>query len=37
MTEPLGEYMITLVGLLLIGGLAALVGLLVWAASQAAH
>jgi len=37
MIEPLGEYMITLVGILLIGGLAALVGLLVWAASQAAH
>jgi hypothetical protein len=37
MTEPLGEYMISVLGLVLIGGIAALVGLLVWAASQAAQ
>jgi hypothetical protein len=37
MTEPLGEYMISVLGLVLIGGIAALVGLLVWAVSQAAH
>lgn len=37
MTEPLGEYMVTLMGLVLIGGIAALVGLLVWAVSQAAQ
>jgi hypothetical protein len=35
--EPLVDYMRTLVGLLLIGGLAALVGLIVWGVSQAAR
>jgi hypothetical protein len=37
LTQPLGEYVITLMGLVLIGGIAALVGLLVWAVSQAAQ
>ncbi len=37
MIEPLADYARALVGLVLIGGLAALVGLIVWAASQAAH
>jgi hypothetical protein len=34
--EPLVDYTTALVGLVLIGGVAALVGLLVWAVSQAA-
>jgi hypothetical protein len=37
MIEPLVDYAQTVGGLVLIGGLAALVGLAVWAASQAAH
>jgi hypothetical protein len=37
LTQPLGEYMISLIGLVLIGGLTAMVGLVVWAASQAVH
>jgi hypothetical protein len=37
MTEPLVDYMSTLIGLLLIGGLVALVGLIVWGVSQAAR
>lgn len=37
MTEPLADYVGTLIGFVLIGGLAALVGLVVWAVSQAAH
>ena len=37
MVEPLADFVRALVGPVLIGGLAALVGLLVWAASQAAH
>jgi hypothetical protein len=37
MTEPLVDYLSTLLALVLIGTLAALVGLVVWAASQAAH
>jgi hypothetical protein len=36
-TQPLGEYMVSVMGLVLIGGLVGLVGLLVWGASQAAH
>jgi hypothetical protein len=36
LTQPLGEFMTSVMGLVLIGGLAGLVGLLVWAASQAA-
>ena len=37
MTEPLADYMSTMIGLLLIGGLAAVVGLIVWGVSQAAR
>jgi hypothetical protein len=37
LTEPLADYLSTLMGLLLIGGLAALVGLIVWGVSQAAR
>jgi hypothetical protein len=37
MIEPLVDYTRTLVGLILIGGLAALVGLIVWGVSQAAR
>ena len=36
LTEPLADHLSTLMGLLLIGGLAALVGLIVWGVSQAA-
>jgi hypothetical protein len=35
MTEPLVDYMSTIMGLLLIGGVVALVGLIVWGVSQA--
>ncbi len=34
-TEPIVDYMSTMVGLVLIGGLFALVGLIVWGVSQA--
>lgn len=34
-TEPVVDYMSTMVGLVLIGGLVALVGLIVWGVSQA--
>jgi hypothetical protein len=37
MTEPLADYMSTLIGLLLIGGLVALVALIAWGVSQAAR
>ncbi len=37
MTEPLVEYMSTLMGLLLIGGLVAFVGLIAWGVSQTAR
>lgn len=37
MTEPLVDYMSTIMGLLLIAGLVALVGLIVWGVSQAAR
>lgn len=37
MTEPLADYMSTMVGLLLIAGLVTLVGLIVWGVSQAAR
>jgi hypothetical protein len=35
LTEPMVDYMSTLMGLLLIGGLVALVGLIVWGVTQA--
>ena len=37
MTEPLVDYTSTMVGLLLIGGLAAVVGLIIWGVSQEAR
>jgi hypothetical protein len=37
LAQPVGEYLTSLMGLVLIGGFAGLVGLLVWAASQAAR
>ncbi|TMC66456.1 MAG: hypothetical protein E6J17_00195 [Chloroflexi bacterium] len=37
LAQPVGEYLTALMGLVLIGGFAGLVGLLVWAASQAAR
>ena len=36
-TEPLVDYVSTITGLVLIGGLVALVGLVVWGVSQAAR
>jgi hypothetical protein len=35
LTEPLAEYMTTIMGLVLVGGLVALVGLIVWGVTQA--
>ena len=37
MTEPLVDYVSGVTGLVLIGGLVALVGLVVWGVSQAAR
>jgi hypothetical protein len=36
-TEPLADYVSTMTGLLLIGGIVALVGLIIWGVSQAAR
>jgi hypothetical protein len=36
-TDPLVDYMSTMVGLLLIGGLVAVIGLIIWGVSQAAR